>query len=128
MFALLALPEAIVVASVILSGALVYSATVVARRLPSGQRQPVLPLSPHGYPVEPTGIKLGPEPPIEVGARVLAFSQGQWWRARVIAIESDDVVRVHFPGWDATWDENLSLDQLEVDLSTDDERIDGETG
>ena len=75
-----------------------------------------LPLSEEGRPVEPSDIPVTPHTPLEVGSTVLSFSQGRWWRAVVIALEPDDQVRIHFPGWDAKWDVTVPRDELQVDL------------
>src|SRR5262245_33756778 len=120
----ISLPVSIVLASLILAVALVYAARLLAQRpggnqaltpgaagqfplLSSGLPFPGMeaPLSSDGFPVEPSGITVQPETPLEVGSTVLAFSQGRWWRAEVIGLESDDRVRIRYPGWDSKWDE-----------------------
>ncbi|MBI3824137.1 MAG: hypothetical protein HY289_15825 [Planctomycetes bacterium] len=75
------------------------------------------PQSSEGFPVEPSGIHLEPEMPLEVGSTVLSYSQGRWWRAEVVALEENDGVRIHFPGWDAKWDLTVPKTELQVDLS-----------
>jgi hypothetical protein len=57
-----------------------------------------LPSRPAGFvpgqePVPPSGIEVRHDTPLDVGSRVLAFSQGYWLRARVVAIEDSDMVR-----------------------------------
>ena len=69
-----------------------------------------------GFPVEPSGIAVEPETPLEVGSIVLSYSQGRWWRAEVVAIEENDMVRVHFPGWDEKWDVSVPRGELQVYL------------
>ncbi|MCI0380555.1 MAG: hypothetical protein L0215_23455 [Gemmataceae bacterium] len=76
----------------------------------------IYPTTPEGNPVEPTGIWVTPETRLEPGTRVLAHSQGHWWRARVIAIESDDRVRVNYFGWDPNWEESHRRSQLQLDV------------
>jgi hypothetical protein len=76
------------------------------------------PQSDEGNPVEPSGVQVQPETPLEVGTIVLSFSQGRWWRAEVIGLEGDDQVRIHYPGWDAKWDVTVPKTELQVDLSS----------
>lgn len=37
---------------------------------------------------------------------------GQFWNAEVVAVESTTVVRVHYVGWDARWDESVTIDRV----------------
>ena len=75
------------------------------------------PESSEGRPVDESGVYFEPETPLELGAIVLAFSQGRWWRAEVIGFEGEDSVRLHFPGWDSTWDVTVAKTELQVDFS-----------
>ena len=75
------------------------------------------PSSEEGNPVEPSGVAIDPETPLDVGTRVLSFSMGRWWRAEVIAVEDDEHVRIHYPGWDDKWDVSVTKTELQVDLS-----------
>jgi hypothetical protein len=79
------------------------------------QQQILYPESAEGAPVAPTDIWVQTDTPLEPGSRVLAFSQGQWWRARVIAVEGEDRVRVNFVGWDPRWEESHRRSQLQLD-------------
>ena len=109
-----ALAFAVVLASVILASAVVYAARTIARAV--GRPPRAIPRSPAGLPVEPSGVPVEPETPLEIGSTVLAFSQGQWWRAEVIGLEGEERVRIHFPGWDPSWDETVPRSDLQVDL------------
>jgi hypothetical protein len=73
------------------------------------------PQTDEGRPVPPSNVPVGPETPLKVGSRVLAFSQGRWWRADVIGLEPGDRVKLHFPGWDAKWDTVVPRAELQVD-------------
>ena len=75
-----------------------------------------MPQNEEGNPVEPSGIRFEPETPLEVGAIVLSYSQERWWRAEVVAIEDDDMVRLHYPGWDSKWDVSVPKNELQVYL------------
>jgi hypothetical protein len=131
----ISLPFAVILASVILASAILYAArmiaSAVAQQSPSGRRNRHVSFSPNqvphsaaGFPVDPTGIPVEPETPLDVGSTVLAFSQGRWWRAEVIALEGDEHVRLHYPGWDRAWDESKPRTELQVDLgaAAEDER------
>ena len=37
---------------------------------------------------------------------------GRWWNATVIAVYADGRVRVHYDGWAASWDEDVTLDRV----------------
>jgi hypothetical protein len=74
------------------------------------------PAGAEGFPVEPSGIAIEPETPLDVGSVVLSYSQGRWWRAEVVALEDDDLVRIHFPGWDEKWDVSVPRGELQVYL------------
>ena len=74
------------------------------------------PESSEGHPVEPSGIKVEPETNLEVGSIVLSYSQGRWWRAEVVALEENEMVRIHFPGWDEKWDASVPRGELQVYL------------
>jgi hypothetical protein len=125
----ISLPQAIIVGSGIIAIAIVCAAIVIARRLrPTALNLPqqfspmpffVEPHSVEGHPVEPSGISIQPETVLETGTTVLAFSQGRWWRAEVVRLEGDDLVHVHFPGWDAIWDESFPRSDLQVDLGAE---------
>jgi hypothetical protein len=75
-----------------------------------------MPSGSEGYPVEPSGIPMQPETPLEVGAIVLANSHGQWWRAEVVGLEDGDTVRIHYPGWESHWDTSVPKTDLQVYL------------
>jgi hypothetical protein len=76
--------------------------------------------SDEGYPVEPSGVPVTADTPLEVGSHVLSSWGGFWWRAEVIAVKKN-TVRVHYPGWDSTWDAEVRRKSLQVDLTSDDE-------
>ena len=87
--------------------------------IPQSQQQRIYAESPEASPVAATGIWAQPGTPLEPGSRVLAFSQGQWWRARVIALDGEDRVRVNFIGWDPKWEESHRRSQLQLDADFD---------
>jgi hypothetical protein len=74
------------------------------------------PSSNEGNPVEPSGIPMQPETPLDVGAIVLSCSHGQWWRAEVVGLEDGDMVRIHYPGWESHWDATVQKTELQVYL------------
>jgi hypothetical protein len=69
-----------------------------------------------GNPVEPSGIAIEPETPLDVGSIVLSYSQDRWWRAEVVTVEDDNLVCIHFPGWDSKWDVTVPRGELQVYL------------
>jgi len=89
-----------------------------AKQMSASEEMPAfaMPQSSEGYPVEPSGIQMQPETPLEIGTIVLACSHGQWWRAEVIGLEGDEIVRIHYPGWGPEWDVAVPKIELQVYL------------
>ena len=123
----LVLPLAIIFASAILASAIAYAARTIAsaivRQPPNGTVKDFLSFSAGetrgsivGLPVEPSGVPVEIETHLEAGLTVLAFSHGRWWRAEVTALEGEDHVRIHYPGWDPIWDASMRRSDLQVDL------------
>jgi hypothetical protein len=75
------------------------------------------PLPPEAFPVDPSGIAVEPETRLEVGSMVLANWGGVWWNAEVLGLERDGGVRIHYAGWDSSWDATLPRKQLQIDIS-----------
>lgn len=63
------------------------------------------PDSPRGYPIEPPGVWVEGDTPLEIGMTVLAPWGGQWWRAVIIEFRPEDSVLVRYVAWSAEWDE-----------------------
>jgi len=140
------LPEAILVAASLLSGAIVMAAWLLSRRREESRREPPrnnprpstpldalammhqqfanlgigpileAPHSADGCPIEPSGIAVEEDTPLRVGGTVLSFSQGRWWRAEILGFERDGNVRLHYPGWDTKWDTTVPREELQIDL------------
>jgi hypothetical protein len=82
-----AFPFSVILASATLASAIVYGArtiaSAIARQTPKDRADGVLPssrlapMSPAGFPVEPSGIPIELETSLEVGTNVVAFSQGR---------------------------------------------------
>jgi hypothetical protein len=127
----LSIPSAILLASLILSAAIIYAAWMIAEQGGAGYAgrrvavSPVpvpvrtevqVPASPEAQPVQPSGVAVGPDTPLKVGDIVLAPDQDRWWRADVLALEEGGRVRVHYRGWPSTWDRTIARAQLQVDV------------
>jgi len=111
----------IIVGCAIIGVAIVIAGWFFSRR-PSQPKQVMMngmimesPDSPAGYPVVPSNIPVDSDTPLKKGMTVLSFSQGRWWRAEIVAIEPDEYVKIHFPGWDPKWDISIHRDELQVD-------------
>ena len=127
----LSIPAAILLASLILSAAIIYAARIIAEQgggyarvgpvswgpspVPLGTEL-LVPESPEARPVPPSGVPVGPDTPLKPGETVLAPDQGRWWRADVVALEDGGRVKVHFRGWAANWDQSFPRAQLQADV------------
>lgn len=83
--------------------------------LPQRQDRTAYPLTQEGFPVEPSGVPVPPDLPLEPGTPLLALSEGRWWRATVIAVEADGKVLVGFPGWNPSRRQRLHRKNLQID-------------
>lgn len=72
-------------------------------------------LSPEQKPVPPSGIQINRDTPLEVGTRVLIYLQGNWWCARIVAIEDAEMVRVELPAWDPGLQYRVPRTHLQLD-------------
>lgn len=68
---------------------------------------------------DPGGYSPPLEQPLQPGLQVHVEWRGSWFRAEVVdAPYNGPEVRVHYLGWDAEWDENVTRDRIRVDGST----------
>jgi len=88
---------------------------VLLSYLPQRPDPSAYPLTQEGLPVEPSGVPVPPDLPLEPGTPLLAHSRGRWWRATVIAVEQGDKVLVGFPGWDPSLRERIPRERLQID-------------
>lgn len=79
------------------------------------------PQSEAGYPVEPSGVAIDVDTPLEIGSVVLSFSQERWWRAEIIGFEGENHVKIHYPGWGDEWDVVVPREELQVCLESGDD-------
>jgi hypothetical protein len=77
------------------------------------------PLDTGGHPVEPSEVYVQSDTPLEVGSTVLSYWGGRWWRAEVLGLEGDEIVRIHYPGWPSKWDTTVRRDELQVDFHSE---------
>jgi hypothetical protein len=83
--------------------------------VPQREDRSAIPLTQEGLPVEPSGVPVPADVPLEPGMPLLAYSQGKWWRATVITVEAGDVAVVGFPGWDQRRRERVPRKRLQID-------------
>ncbi len=69
-----------------------------------------------GYPVDPAGQSVLEDTSLKPGDRVIAWWNGDWWKAEVIEVHPDGKIKVHYTGWDSQWDEVLERDRLQLPL------------
>jgi hypothetical protein len=78
------------------------------RKLPAGQTEPravPLPVSATGKPVEADSV-------VEVGAKLVGEWAGKWLPAKVVAVNDDKTIRIHWEGWSDQWDEDVPRTRL----------------
>jgi|GEM_PF-3211415 len=63
-------------------------------------------------PLQPTGEPVTADTTLQVGDAVQTEWQQQWWAAQVIGLDPDGRVKVHYVGWDASWDEVVTRERL----------------
>ena len=119
---MLSIPNAILLGSLIIAAAIIVSAwllrgnTAVAQSQGFSTAMPIPnPLPAEALPVQPSGIPVGPQTRLQPGMRVLVNWQGSWWRGEVLSVESADRVRIHYVGWDSSWDETVARSALQMD-------------
>jgi hypothetical protein len=74
------------------------------------------PCEPHFNPgsIPPVGVPVGPETPLAPGDFVEIQWGSQWWAGRVVRLEPQGRVWVHYLGWDPTNDEVVPRERLHV--------------
>ncbi len=63
-------------------------------------------------PVEPSGRAVDHSTPLAAGQPVQVEWSGSWYEAHIRALHPDGRVRVHYEGWDDTYDEDVSRDRV----------------
>lgn len=64
--------------------------------------------------VEPTGQTVGADTKLLTGMLVLVEYNQTWYAADVLAVNADGTVRIHYRGWEATWDETVPRSRLQL--------------
>jgi hypothetical protein len=80
---------------------------VEERKLPPRQApgQAAAPVATVGKPVEADSV-------VEVGARLLGEWAGKWVPLKVLAVNADGMIRIHWDGWSDQWDEDVPRSRL----------------
>ena len=84
----------------------------LVRKLPP---PPVPPLQRNPGPVKPSGDRVRPDSPLDVGLLVMVESGGAWWGAKIIALRWDGRVKITYVGWAKSFDEWVSRERLQFD-------------
>jgi hypothetical protein len=61
-----------------------------------------------------TGGAVTAQTPLGEGDDLQAEYGGQWWPARVLALEEDGQVKITYPGWGKEWDEIVPRSRLRL--------------
>ena len=77
-------------------------------------------LPPELRPASPSGVAVDQHTNLEPGSSVLVHSNEHWWRARIIAIEDGEMVRVGLRYWDPSVQLRVPRSQLQMDPSRED--------
>jgi len=57
---------------------------------------------------------IAPDHLLRPGDQVQAEWQGSWWAAQVVQVNEDGTARVHYGGWDDSFDETLPRERLSI--------------
>jgi hypothetical protein len=63
---------------------------------------------PPGQPVKTTT-------PLKPGDRLHVEQYGAWWPGEVLAVRDSGTVRIHYTGWEASWDEEVPRSRLRIE-------------
>jgi hypothetical protein len=61
-----------------------------------------------------SGNPVAASTPLGIGQKVQVQWNGQWWNGEVLAILSDGRVKIHYAGWDSSWDEAVPRSRLQL--------------
>lgn len=65
--------------------------------------------------VSPSGIPVTANTALCVGQRLRVESGGNWWAGEVLELKPDGNVKIHYVGWDSTWDEVVPRTRLQLE-------------
>lgn len=77
------------------------------RKVPEGQTERAVP-----QPVSALGKPVEPDSAVEVGARLVGEWAGKWLPVKVLALNGDKTIRIHWEGWSDQWDEDVPRARL----------------
>jgi hypothetical protein len=116
-------PAAVLIGSLFIAGAIVYAAHLLVGAFGTGagafRMAPVVWTGGGGGggPVPQSGVAITRDTPLKVGSKVLAPDGPGWYRATVLALDGEDVVRIRYTGWGPQFDRDFTRDQLQKDTS-----------
>ena len=64
---------------------------------------------------EPSGLEVSEQTELRPGQHLLVEWGGQWWAGGVLELRPDGKVKVHYIGWDSTWDELVPRSRLQLE-------------
>jgi hypothetical protein len=67
-----------------------------------------------GSAVTATGTPVSPTAELANGDKVFVEQSGAWWRGRVLSVNVDGSVKIHYVGWPSSSDETVSPSRLQV--------------
>ncbi len=66
-------------------------------------------------PIPSSNTAIAPDTPLEIGQHLQVKWGDQWWAGRVLGLEPDGKVRIHYFGWADSWDEAKPRTELQWD-------------
>lgn len=104
-------PQAIVVAAIILAVAWIIGKVIERSR--TIVQQVSIPSFPEGgAPIQPTGQPVTESTFLEPGMAVQVEWEGSWWSGKVLSVASNGDVKIHYVGWEDSWDEYVPRKRL----------------
>jgi len=65
-------------------------------------------------PIASSGIAVGKTMPLKPGQAVQVEWGGEWWAGKILELLPDGRSKIHYVGWDSTWDEIVPRSRLQL--------------
>ena len=70
--------------------------------------------APSPGPIVSSGISVAAETKLKAHQNVQVEWGGEWWAGEVLMLQPDGRVKIHYVGWDSSWDEDVPRSRLQL--------------